>query len=245
MIFESMDRFIGFTKGLTGSLGRNFILLDEVDSTNSYIMANDFEPGTVVAAACQTAGRGRSGRTWHSPEGCLTFSVVLPPADKTILNGIQILAAYATAYALLDYADISVKWPNDLLCGRKKIGGILLETVFSGNSPSKVALGIGLNVLGAPDIKCATCLSAHFQELPSIGTLMANIVNSLDDRYDEYRCTGDIQKDWPLYSAFYGKKISFHHRGREISGTERGITREGYIKVETNGVLEVYSDFSV
>lgn len=240
-----MDRFSGFTKGLTGSWGKNFILLDEIDSTNSYIMANDFEPGTVVAAACQTAGRGRGGRIWRSSAGCLTFSVVLPQVDKKILNGIQILAAYATADALLDYADIRIKWPNDLLCGGKKIAGILLETVFSGNYPSKLALGIGLNVLNAPDVEGAACLGAYSPKLPSIGALMADIVNSLNDRFEEYSRSEDIQEDWPRYSAFFRKKISFHHKGREINGTEKGITREGYIIVENNGISEAYNDFSV
>jgi BirA family biotin operon repressor/biotin-[acetyl-CoA-carboxylase] ligase len=241
-----MDRFSGFAKGLTNSWGKNFIFLDEVDSTNSYILRNDLEAGTVVAAACQTAGKGRGGRAWRSPSGSLAFSVALPSVSKKILSGLQILAAYATIDALIDYADIRVKWPNDLVCGEKKIAGILLETVFSGNTPSKLALGIGLNVNGAPtDIETAAYLSAYSHVIPSFGKIMADIVNSLNERFEEYIETEDIQSDWPHYSAFFGKKISFHHKGKLISATEKGISPEGYIIVEHNGIEEVYNDFSV
>jgi BirA family biotin operon repressor/biotin-[acetyl-CoA-carboxylase] ligase len=240
-----MDRFGGFSKGLKNSWGSNFIFLDETDSTNNYIMSRELAAGTVVAAACQTAGRGRGGRVWRSPQGSLAFSIALPPVDKKLLSGIQIAAAYAAVDALLDYADIRIKWPNDLLCGGKKIAGILLETVFAGNTPSKLALGIGLNVFNSPpDIDTAANLSAHCPELPPMGSIMADIVNSLEKRFGEYLKTADIQDDWPLYSAFFGKTISFHCRGKLISGIEKGITQEGYIIVENNGVDEIYNDFS-
>jgi BirA family biotin operon repressor/biotin-[acetyl-CoA-carboxylase] ligase len=240
-----MDRFSGFAKGLTGDWGKNFIFLDEVDSTNSYILRNDIEPGTVVATACQTAGRGRSGRVWNSSSGCLTFSVALPEVDRGKLSGLQILAAYAAVDALVGYADVRVKWPNDLICLGKKIAGILLDVVFEGNTPKKLALGIGVNVRGAPAMESATCLAAFSPRLPSMGAIMADLVNALNDKFNDYLEDGDIHGDWPLYSAYFGKKISFHYQGKLINGIESGITPEGYIIVESNGVSGVYNDFSV
>jgi BirA family biotin operon repressor/biotin-[acetyl-CoA-carboxylase] ligase len=240
-----MDRFSGFAKGLTGDWGKNFIFLDEADSTNSYILRNDTAPGTVVATACQTAGRGRSGRVWNSSSGCLTFSVALPEIEREKLAGLQILAAYAAADALLEYADVRVKWPNDLVCSGKKLAGILLDVVFEGNTPKKLALGFGVNVRGAPAMESATYLAAFSPRLPSMGAIMADIVNALNDKFDDYLEDGNIHDKWPLYSAYFGKKISFHYQGKLINGTEKGITPEGYIMVETNGVSEVYNDFSV
>lgn len=118
---------------------------------------------TLVAAAHQTAGRGRLGRGWESEPGqALLFSVVLrpelPPERVPLLT---LLAGAAMARACREAAgvDVGCKWPNDLMAGEGKAGGVLAEAMVTGGRVQHVVLGIGLNVTGAPrDVPGAVAL---------------------------------------------------------------------------------------
>lgn len=105
--------------------------------------------GLVIWALKQTAGRGRQDRVWESPEGNLYCSVLLrpdaSPNDLGLYSFITANAMYDTVRQCLPVADITLKWPNDVLVEGKKIGGILLEVV--GNA---LIIGMGLNVMAHP-----------------------------------------------------------------------------------------------
>jgi BirA family biotin operon repressor/biotin-[acetyl-CoA-carboxylase] ligase len=128
---------------------------DCVDSTNeralAAIAAGTARHGDIHVAREQTAGRGRRGHHWHSvrDEGIYLSLVLLPappalsPAALTIAGG---LAAHATARALLGpHAGLTIKWPNDLLCGNKKLAGVLVETRGLDPASPHYVIGIGLN----------------------------------------------------------------------------------------------------
>lgn len=131
--------------------GRRTIFLDRVDSTNSRLieLARSGVPeGTVLVAEQQTAGRGRQGRSWYSPPGGLWMSLLLrPPAGFVLPGGLPLLAGLAVACALEECLGISpgLKWPNDILLGEGKAGGILVEAGEEGGGRF-VVVGIGLNV---------------------------------------------------------------------------------------------------
>lgn len=124
-------------------IGIRVIDLDEVDSTNEYAkrIAPEVPEGTVVVAKRQTAGRGRRGRSWASPEGGLWLSVILKPPR---LDGrLVFVGALAVSDTLADFGIPSgIKWPNDVWAGGKKISGVLTE----GKAGEYTVLGIGLNV---------------------------------------------------------------------------------------------------
>jgi len=106
--------------------------------------------GTAVAAKVQSEGRGTRGRTWVSREGGLWLSMVCRPEQGTAVEVLGIRVGLALA-ELLDAlvrppARISLKWPNDLLLGSAKIGGILAEARWQGDKLSWIALGLGLNL---------------------------------------------------------------------------------------------------
>lgn len=104
--------------------------------------------GAVVVAGHQTAGRGRHGRAWDAPPGqSLLLSLVLRPALPAERLGLVPLAAgLAVAEAVGAFGvDASVKWPNDVRVGGRKLAGVLAETTWAGAEPT-VVLGIGLNV---------------------------------------------------------------------------------------------------
>ena len=138
-------------------LGRRIELFDSLPSTNReavQLAQADVEHGTVVAADCQTAGRGRLSRTWFSPPGVnLYCSVILrtaqPPERLTQwLSWLPLISALAAAEAIEQVSSIhvSVKWPNDLLISERKIGGILCESGTGIRSDPFQIIGIGINV---------------------------------------------------------------------------------------------------
>ncbi len=108
--------------------------------------------GTAVVAAEQTLGRGSRGRGWESPRGGLWLSVLLRPGAEPALEVLSIRTALAVANAVerqVPGVRLGLKWPNDLLLGGLKVGGILCEARWHGEAPGWVAVGIGLNVANA------------------------------------------------------------------------------------------------
>ncbi|HET7274765.1 MAG TPA: biotin--[acetyl-CoA-carboxylase] ligase [Longimicrobiaceae bacterium] len=129
-------------------------LFDAVGSTNDVargLAENGAPSGTVVLADEQLAGRGRSGRHWVSPPHLgLWISLVLRPAGMDNLEIAPLLVGLATARALENEsgaANVSIKWPNDLLANGRKLGGILCEGVWNAKGPAFLIVGIGLNIL--------------------------------------------------------------------------------------------------
>ncbi|NLP57599.1 biotin--[acetyl-CoA-carboxylase] ligase [Lutibacter sp. B1] len=133
----------------------NIIKLDAIDSTNSYIKKlatkNNIESYTIVTANHQTAGRGQMGTVWVSDKGKnLTFSVLIKFSDFKIKH--QFYLSMAISLAILKVlqfyvkTSLYIKWPNDILAGKDKIAGILIENILSGTSIKQSVIGIGLNV---------------------------------------------------------------------------------------------------
>lgn len=131
-------------------------VLPHTDSTNASVLAADRPVGELVVclAEYQSAGRGRRGRRWLAPPGgaiCLSVGGRLPaaPSDYASLPT-AVGVACAAALEAFGVAGVGLKWPNDLLLGGGKLGGILIELRGESQGPATVAVGIGLNVrLGA------------------------------------------------------------------------------------------------
>lgn len=126
---------------LSDGVIREVVALDSVDSTNAYALETG-RAGLLVTASRQTAGRGRQGRAWFSPDDgniYLTLTVASTDPRLTITAGV---AAHEAASAFAGSGEpLEIKWPNDLIAGRRKLCGILCEA-RGGIS----AIGIGLNV---------------------------------------------------------------------------------------------------
>ncbi len=128
------------------------IRLDEVDSTNSYLTreAQTLQAPVMVVADSQTAGRGQRGNSWESiPGENLTFSVLFRPVEFRAVE--QFSISEATALAVVDFLanygiKATVKWPNDIYVGDKKICGILIQHSLTGCEISYSILGIGVNI---------------------------------------------------------------------------------------------------
>ncbi len=134
--------------------GHRIIRFAELDSTNRHALARlaELEDGDVIQADVQTAGHGRMNRPWvsHVPGNlCLTI-VVKPrhaaPASLPLANLSQLLALAVCRALDAHAAPATLKWPNDVLVGGRKIAGLLAETVVQGHSFAGLALGLGVNL---------------------------------------------------------------------------------------------------
>lgn len=178
------------------------LYFSSVGSTNDVAMAlteQDEPEGAIVIAGAQTAGRGRRGRAWHSPTGSgLYVSVVLAPArarddpDRaTALLTLTAGVAIAEAVERITGLAPAIKWPNDLLVGRRKLAGILAEGVSlsRANGVQYVVLGYGLNVgpaaFPADLADRVTSLETELGRPMDALLLCAETLASLSARYDD------------------------------------------------------------
>ncbi|MFW6192742.1 MAG: biotin--[acetyl-CoA-carboxylase] ligase [Gemmatimonadota bacterium] len=160
MTEERAESWHGHTvEELRGRWGREEVhLFARVESTMDVArrLADEEEApgGTVVLAREQTAGRGRGGRAWHSPPGGVYLSMVFRPGEVgnpgllPVVAGLGVVREIDVAWTGLDLA---LKWPNDLLAGGRKIGGLLAEAVWGDEGLRFLVAGVGVNVRPLPD----------------------------------------------------------------------------------------------
>lgn len=136
--------------------GKNFILLDRVSSTNSYIQdllskSTPLEEGSVIMAVEQIAGKGQMGNFWEAEPGKnLTFSILYKPDSLAIED--QFYLSMAISLGICDFLEkqlseeFMIKWPNDIYYKHHKIAGILIENSLQSDKIKNSVIGIGLNV---------------------------------------------------------------------------------------------------
>ena len=220
------------------NFGKNILAFDELSSTTEYLLKNSVPPYTVVTADFQTAGRGRSGRVWISEKSSnLYFSINLPPLSIEKLLPLNIAVGFAVCDCLKKYADVRLKWPNDIMIDSKKMGGILFETAISGSSIEKIVLGIGLNInmnrFPAEIKDIASSLSFATGETYSKEQILAELMNHFEVFYESFKLGKvNIVSEWEKYSASLDKKIAVHKNGVKTVFLERGITPSGFLIAE-------------
>jgi BirA family biotin operon repressor/biotin-[acetyl-CoA-carboxylase] ligase len=213
-------------------VGSKFYRLTEVDSTNEYVkhILSDAPEGTVVLADVQTAGKGRKGRNWYSPEGGLWMSVLLNHCDNCL---IPLTAAVAVCEAFQPYdIRLGIKWPNDLLLNRKKVAGILAEII---DERAILGIGINLNVLQFPDdlAEKASSILVETKKHLNTQTLFQDLCQSVDKNY---RFLKDDRIDelltrWRDYSIMIGRDVRIELPERVVVGKVLDIDRHGALIV--------------
>ena len=149
MIMEQAGYFASLKEKMRRERDTALFCLEEVDSTNRFAKEKAPECGKLMACALrQTAGRGRLGRHWVSPEGNLYVSFAyentMPPER---LAPVTLAVALAVCGTLAELGiPASIKWPNDIYIKGKKVCGILVETVCRGERIPYIVAGIGINV---------------------------------------------------------------------------------------------------
>jgi len=238
-------------------IGSKIVHFQEVDSTNNYakIIANDGCPhGTIVVSEKQTLGRGRVGREWKSynSEG-LWFTIVLrPDLEPENIQIITLAASVAVVEGILETQGIvcGIKWPNDIILGNCKLGGILTELSAEPGHVNYVVVGIGINInqaAGAFDDEIknkATSLKIHTGKPVSRVRVLESILTSFEDIYS-IMLQGNTQEiigRWSRYSVTLGKEVKIVFKDNEYIGLAQSVASDGKLVVKCNdGVVREIS----
>jgi BirA family biotin operon repressor/biotin-[acetyl-CoA-carboxylase] ligase len=219
---------------------RRVLALTEVDSTNAEALrlAAAGEPqGLVVVADQQTAGRGRLGRSWWSEPGAglLASWLVRPeiPVERRPLLTLVAGVAAARAASAAGGIDVRLKWPNDLIGGARKLGGILAESDGRG----AVVIGLGVNVRQEefpPDLAdVATSIVAEGGRAPARAWLLAATLSAFGARMD---APEDAMEEYRSLCTTLGRRVRVDRKGEDaLEGVARAVEDGGALVVETIG----------
>ncbi|MEE9465642.1 MAG: biotin--[acetyl-CoA-carboxylase] ligase, partial [Candidatus Neomarinimicrobiota bacterium] len=222
----------------TRDLGRNISYYPFTDSTNDDIWElleqGLAEEGQVVVTDDQRYGRGRKGRRWFSaPEKGLAFSILLLPDIRISRLGLISLAAGVAVVDALKALEVSagLKWPNDVLVSKHKLGGVLIESRLADEGPI-VVVGIGLNVNEEVDdfpkdlrFK-VTSVNIERGEPGERESVLASILGRMEEIL-----SGDLNAVpslWLERCHHLDYKVNFSHRGETIQGKFTGIDDDGH-----------------
>lgn len=217
------------------------IHFDCLDSTNTWAKAHsgEFDPKklTCISASTQTKGHGRFNHPWVSKQGNLhiSFFFCLSPGDPRLPNLAQI-AAFAICSLLLEKGfSIQIKWPNDLIFDKKKLGGILVETTPIGKQLG-IIVGIGLNV-NAP-IEGFISLS----EIKGAPWDLESLIDEMIFRFQKELEKGFSPQAFDALLAFKGELVSCYVGDKLIEGTLLGLNDQGQLKLKlSDGTVAHFS----
>jgi len=243
-----IKKTLDFFQNIDMDLVKNFVVLDEVSSTNEKareLAQNGEGEGTVVIAQIQNKGKGRFERVWESPAGGLYFSIILKPSissDKISL--LPLVAALTVCKTINCYSDLyaKIKWPNDVRLDGKKVAGILLESEVIGNQLDNVILGIGVNVNNdvsffSKEIGTnATSLLNELQKTIDYYTFLKKLLTIFDTYYTMFlnKKYDVILKEWRQHSDTINKTVRIITPSGGIMGKAYDVDQFGFLLVETD-----------
>ena len=241
-------------RGTPGRIGWRVHYFTEIGSTQDVareLVAGGTAEGAVVIAETQTAGRGRLGRSWHSPAGAslYTTTILRPKMTLADIPRLSLVAGVAAAQALEREAPgiVSLKWPNDIWLARRKAGGILAEAVTDARQNLEaVLLGIGINVnLAASDVPeelrdKATSLRIALGRRCDRIAVADSLFSMLEARYMETLKRGfaAVRPEWERLSALTGRRVIAGDAGSREEGIVRGIDNDGALLLEVGGQIK-------
>ena len=226
-------------------------------STNAALLARADPPGgraDVLLAESQSAGRGRRGRAWLAPPGgaiCLSigWSFAQLPRDLGALGLAVGVCALRALRAHLQQA-VGLKWPNDLLFERRKLGGILIELRAESGGPTYVVIGIGVNVaLGVPLLERIAATGTRATDLAAAGVdparrnvVVAALIQAIVTGLEEFERAGlrPFIEEWRRADILRGEAVTVHSGETDIRGIARGIDASGALLVETPAGLRKF-----
>lgn len=256
---------------LTGFDSVPALLFETLESTHSLMkakaIAGEIPPGALIVADRQTAGRGRHERTWDSPAGLnLYFNILIPLDGIPLASAPQITQVAALTFAEVfqnlqeesnargqgnkDIGKVTVKWPNDILCGKHKFCGILAEVVYAGGNGAPkptVSMGVGINVNSDPSDYAAlgravTTLKDICGQKTNREKLLQLLIGNLERAIGQFRAFGirPWVSAWKRMDQFIGARgtiILNNHCTDQTRG-------EGDIK-KTGSILDMQDDGSL
>lgn len=242
------------TAGLeTKNIGQQAYYFDLIDSTQNQALKMADEPsteGSIIVAAKQIEGKGRSGRKWVSPKGGIWFSIILHPKfDISITTLFPIASALALSVAIEKTLKIfpELKWPNDLTIRGKKVAGMLVDVSLESNRIENLVLGVGINfnvnakqiektLKGTPNFYGVASLKDQKEDIKPIHLVQSFLVE-LEKIYDmlNKKQTKKIISEWTKRSSTIGKLVELNTINGKIKGKATKIDDDGALVISDNG----------
>jgi BirA family transcriptional regulator, biotin operon repressor / biotin---[acetyl-CoA-carboxylase] ligase len=225
------------------------LVLAEVDSTNAHAVrvVNDLYRPTWILGLKQIAGRGRRGRKWINSEGNFAATLVLfaqETAETLALRSfVASLALFEALVMVTGRSDLfSLKWPNDVLLNGGKMAGILLETLSPGADQKALSIGVGVNLIVAPDIA-----QVEANATPPVSLFAATGAQISPEQFLNYFAScyatretefvqngfQPIRQAWLGHAARLGEGLTARLPNREISGRFDTIDEKGHLVLKT------------
>jgi BirA family biotin operon repressor/biotin-[acetyl-CoA-carboxylase] ligase len=226
-------------------------------STNDVVMQRLVESQSTAilcAAEMQTAGKGRRGRRWISPFGrnvYLTYGRFIG-RRLSELGGLSLVVGMVVVDVLraMGLERVGLKWPNDILLGGGKLGGILVELRSSDAGGIGLVAGVGLNL--ALNVKESLSIDQPWSAISSqlemprnilLGALGGRIVNAIQ-AFEDVGFDSFAEK-WSEYNLYTGQQVNVIRGGETISGIDSGVDQEGNLLLRTGAGLEVHNSGEV
>jgi len=228
------------------------LCLDTVDSTNARLLA-EFGQRRVLLAEFQRAGRGRRGRCWIMPPGAgiaLSFGYRFA-CGLAGLGALSLELGLAVAEALAGLAPVRVKWPNDLLVGERKLGGLLVEARGRQDGAGEVVIGLGVNCHLPRNAAGTHALPDQpFTDVASVArlpvgrnALAGRLIIALDTACGrvERGETHGLAERWARFDALAGARVTVQSGMSDaMTGVARGVSDAGALRLLHNGeVIEI------
>lgn len=219
------------------------IKLSAISSTNDFLRDlsknQELESFTVVSADSQTKGKGQMGMTWVVESGKnLTISVlynIKSTVDSLFVYNAVVAISILEALERFDIPDLSVKWPNDILSGKKKIGGILIENQIKSNGEIASIIGIGINVNqekfnGLPN---AGSLFTQTNRIFDLDHLLEAVVDQLKVNLPNMEHSEEIWETYKAHLFQFRKPMVFQDlTGIRFSGMITDVSTAGKLVVQ-------------
>lgn len=237
----------------TSVFGKQIQFLEKTVSTNNHAFSLAFKgatEGTAVLADCQTGGKGRMSRSWFSPPGKNIYTTVIlrPEMDPALSPQVTLVAGVAVAELLDKYCPgkVTLKWPNDVLIGGRKVCGILAESRSSAVKIEYIVVGIGINInmqeneLDESLRQIATSLKIETGKEFIREEVAARLYESLEKWYFIFRDSGfaPIREKWLECSGMAGKEISYSSQGATVKCRVTGMDNDGALLCNVNGEIK-------
>ena len=229
----------------------NVDVLDEIGSTNDYFTDTTFDAPFLCVSDYQSKGRGRLNREWVSTSGSNIHMSLLYKFHRYTnqLSGLSLTTGLAVREAIMNACgikELSVKWPNDILCEGRKLSGILIETKTIGKQFYAV-VGIGVNVnMEEPETEIQNSWTSIYkitERKYDRSDLIANIVNNLCKYYKKLERSGFSQfsADWEEHDVLRGKYVKIRQDNRVFEGPCLGVDECGRLSIRTDSGLRFFN----
>lgn len=222
------------------------LVLDTIDSTNAEARrrAEAGEAGPLwIAAREQTAGRGRRGRAWEGGSGDLAATLLTvtdrPPAEAARVAFVAALAVADLAARYVPDELVGLKWPNDLLVDGRKASGTLVESGRRADGRLWLAVGVGVNLMHAPDgcERPATALARHLRPgiaaSPTPEAALAVLAEAFVKRSMLWEAEGfeGVARAWSARAAHLGESCVARLPGEAVEGVAEGLDPDGALRL--------------